>query len=529
VRVHRVEFRPVIVSDASLTSLSLSLSLSLSPLFDLICPCPESSQLLQTIQEVFNRKAKEVHLVFVRRWNAAGVDESIGATEACQPKKMRVSSYEELQRKVAEAFGYDSMGGALQSTKITSVAGEAAACSTVSASSAVDPSTVLTPGFSSLRLSAAAATAAAAPPLFTLYYILDPSKWWTTRIKIDDEDEFKNYVQSQRNYHLRPVILVWNSPSNCAIVEHADLAIGDHQHSPLKDGTPPQQLDALLPMAYFSSASVISPSKSGSSRSSAQQADFSDAVRHRDDDCCVVCKAVQVEAAHVVPVKEARTVTGKEQAQLLSLYDPRNGLTLCTHCHDYFDAGLWCLSADDRCTMMVSDALVAYVPSWKERRGAPVRMPSHHADNWPSKGVLEVQLDFFHSCKLKRIKVRRDFPFFCSACGVRFMTKDGANQHRKYCDGRGKVKPSQFHTPDAKRKADNARSRNQQQQAHQQQLESQGEEQEDTETSAAAVSSSALHMLSPTVSSPASIALPNTTVGSSSVPPQQRRHMRPRK
>ena len=40
-----------------------------------------------------------------------------------------------------------------------------------------------------------------------------------------------------------------------------------------------------------------------------------------------------MEAAHIVPVKDDRTAAGKAAAQLLSLYDLRNGITLCTHCH----------------------------------------------------------------------------------------------------------------------------------------------------------------------------------------------------
>jgi hypothetical protein len=122
---------------------------------------------------------------------------------------------------------------------------------------------------------------------FTLYYLLDPNRWWESRIKVDDEDEFDNYVQSHRNYHLRPILLVWNSPVDCNLDSHKELAADQHHHSPLKDGAPPQYLSSLFIAgggggggAAAATAGMASPTKSSaSSRSSAQQADFSDAVR----------------------------------------------------------------------------------------------------------------------------------------------------------------------------------------------------------------------------------------------------------
>jgi hypothetical protein len=179
---------------------------------------------------------------------------------------------------------------------------------------------------------------------------------------------------------------------------------------------------------------------------------------------CVVCAAAQVEAAHVVPVKDDRTAAGKAAAQLLSLYDLRNGITLCTHCHDYFDAGLWCLSPVDRCSIQASDALLAHRPAWEKRQGAKVRMPSHHTnvDNWPSTLTLQVQVDFMAVRKLHRLNERKSYPFACGSCGSRFMTKGGFAHHGRYCVGRGHLKPSQFHTPLKQPKQRPSRRRGQQ-------------------------------------------------------------------
>jgi hypothetical protein len=368
------------------------------------------------------RKMREAHLVSVRLWNSGSSASAVSslATEPCAAKKLRVSSFEELWDKVARSFSLlaHGMGSADAAEELSELS--------------------LSPAASSLP----------SPP-FTLYYLLDRVRWWESRVKVEDEDSFEVFVS--RPPYLRPTLLVWRTPADCNLVEHQQLHASHHHHSPLKDGAPPQQLDSLLTLLPSGGAGgLTSPAKSSaSSRSSAQQADFADAVRQRDDDRCVVCAAEQVEAAHVVPVKDDRTAASKAAAQLLSLYDLRNGLTLCTHCHDYFDAGLWCISPVDRSSMQVSDALLAHRPAWAERQGAKVRLPSHHTnvDNWPSTLTLQVQVDFMAARQLHRLNERKCYPFACGSCGTRLMTKGGLTHHGKYCGGRGHLKPGQFHTP----------------------------------------------------------------------------------
>ena len=339
----------------------------------------------------------------------------------CAVKKLRVLSFEDLRDKVTTSFDQG-----------------------------LGDTDVVQQQLSDLSVSSSSSTAipSLASPQFTLYYLLDRTRWWESRVKVDDEDSFEEFVS--RPPYLRPTLLVWRTPADCNLAEHQQLHASQHHHSPLKDGAPPQHLDSLTLPPSGVAGSVLSPTKSiASSRSSAQQADFSDAVRARDDDKCVVCTAEQVEAAHVVPVKDNRTAAGKAAAQLLTLYDPRNGLTLCTHCHDYFDAGLWFLSPVDRCSIEVSDALVTHRPEWLQRRNTKARLPTHHidVDNWPSKRTLQVQVDFVIARKQQRLEERRSYPQCCRPCGARFMTKDGLTHHGRYCTGRGHLKPSQFHTP----------------------------------------------------------------------------------
>ena len=182
---------------------------------------------------------------------------------------------------------------------------------------------------------------------------------------------------------------------------HEKLAVEEHHHLPLKERIPPCALPSALSPPVVANAASFSPSvSSGSSGSSAQQMDFAKAVRYRDDDLCVVCEAPDVDAAHIVPVKSERTAAGLVTANLLTLYDPRFGLTLCTLCHDTFEAGLWCIYPEDRATIIVSESLSADRPEWKNRRGQQVRRPSHHQDYWPSADTMRVQYDFSYAVLL---------------------------------------------------------------------------------------------------------------------------------
>jgi hypothetical protein len=302
------------------------------------------------------RKAREAHLVLVRLWNpGAGMADGASAAAAagaaatapaltadalqqlCAPKKLRVVSYADLREKVEQQFFRTAAAAAPADTGLHQQLAQLQLSHTAAASSSA---AVAVPASSSplpLPVVSSAAPPASPRPAFTLLYLLDPAQWWSRdfRVKVDDEDEFENYVHSNANYHLRPKLLVWNSPVDCGLPEHQQWTADQHHHSPLKGGTEPQYLQSLyLPGGGGGAVAAASPTKSSaSSRSSAQQTDFADAVRQRDDDTCVVCTAEQVEAAHVVPVKDDRTAAGKVAAQLLTLYDPRNGITLCTLCH----------------------------------------------------------------------------------------------------------------------------------------------------------------------------------------------------
>jgi len=303
---------------------------------------------------------------------------------------------------------------------------------------------------------ASASAAAALPatqPVWMLYYFPHgQTNWWRDRVKVDDEDSFADYVGVYANRLLqeRPMLLVWMPPMDCTEdSHHADGAAKDPcDHSPLKNSAAPAEpLIPLPPPSVASSSSV----RSGSSRSSTDQRAFAEAVYTRDGKQCVVsaCEAKQVEAAHIVPVGEARSAEGKAAAGLLMLYEPRNGLCLCTTCHDYFDAGLWFIDpSGSRNTIVASSALTANDPDWAQRDGEAVRLPSSPAlrDSWPSKRILQVQQAFFQQKKAERHSDVLERPYSCPSCLRRFVTNgDAFKLHKKSCTAR--AMPADFRTP----------------------------------------------------------------------------------
>ena len=225
-----------------------------------------------------------------------------------EPLKFRVADFAELQNCIAAS--------AILHTS------DAAAASSATSSQAISIST-------------------AVPRRLVLYYFpRGSSTWWHDRVKVDDEDTFADYVAVYGNRPLleRPILLLWVPPTDCTEVLHHTAATAPCDHSPLKDSLPPAQpFISLQPAVFPSSPSVCS----GSSCSSIDHT-FAEEVYTRDGKRCVVadCEANQVEAAHIVPVGEARSPEGKAAAGLFNLYETINGICLCTTCHDYFDAGV---------------------------------------------------------------------------------------------------------------------------------------------------------------------------------------------
>ena len=351
-------------------------------------------QLLEKLAEIQLRQAQ--HSVLVRRWTTG------------EPQRLRVTSFKELQQEIAA-------------------------------------SPVLMPTRAATSSSSSSASSSLLYPFKLYYFPRGVVNWWSNRIKVDNDVSFDDYLSdySSRALYQRPLLLVWSPPVDCVEPMHQTLIASDHQHSPLKDSLPPAP--PLFP--GDATVSVSSPSlHSGSSRSSTDQKPFAEAVYRRDGKLCVVCDAGQVEAAHIVPVKDERTSAGMEQAQLLTLYEPQNGLTLCTTCHDYFDAGLWYIQPTDGFTLVVSQALSSNDAAWANRLGQSVRRPAAFQHYWPPMRILSVQQTFYTVRQQLRADHRLDKPHACPSCLLRFAENKAAfKKHCRNCKAR--AMPSRFSTP----------------------------------------------------------------------------------
>jgi len=109
-----------------------------------------------------------------------------------------------------------------------------------------------------------------------------------------------------------------------------------------------------------------------SSRGSVQD-DFRDRVLNRDNNMCWFCKDTKyLEAAHVFEVfnehdlNEFSREAFFEKYNICTVYETRNGITLCKECHGVFDAALCCVTTSSTgdgaahiYTLLVADAVIA--------------------------------------------------------------------------------------------------------------------------------------------------------------------------
>lgn len=126
---------------------------------------------------------------------------------------------------------------------------------------------------------------------------------------------------------------------------------------------------------------------------------------------------------------------------LLSVSQPRNGLTLCQPCHQQFDAGLWFIEPGDRETVIASQALLEYDPAWRSRKAVRTSLKSM-PNEWPPTETLQVQAEFVRARQRARSMERKEKPFRCDKCGKSGKTAVFLTRHG--CIGR--VLPHRFHT-----------------------------------------------------------------------------------
>lgn len=121
------------------------------------------------------------------------------------------------------------------------------------------------------------------------------------------------------------------------------------------------------------------------------QAEFREALLHRDGAICVMCRLHAslprlLDAAHIVPF--ATPSSEFRRYGLATIHDVRNGIMLCKLCHDAFDRYLWYVRSDG--AVVVADALLLdsdFGPRWKQLASNSVLLRPTDPEKsgwWPS-------------------------------------------------------------------------------------------------------------------------------------------------
>jgi hypothetical protein len=182
--------------------------------------------------------------------------------------------------------------------------------------------------------------------------------------------------------------------------------------------------------------------ETGSSRGTIQTS-FADAVKKRDGGKCLLCLAeTNLQGAHIFPVNADRPTTF-EDSGIISKYDTRNGLTLCTDCHSWFDMGYWFIRVEEvegttTYTAHMSEALQHYTDfNDYHLRKLPI---DHTCLDAPLVSLLEGQESYFNRRRDDRTKAVLTSPFQCRTCYNRFVNSKTLATHVK----RGKCKTNPY-------------------------------------------------------------------------------------
>eukprot|EP01036_Dinobryon_divergens_P036466 gene36466-47485_t len=168
---------------------------------------------------------------------------------------------------------------------------------------------------------------------------------------------------------------------------------------------------------------------SNSSRGSVQ-GNFHQRVLTRDNSTCVFCsnkRTAELKAAHLFDIFRAKDIPENDPAFLhqygiTDLYDTSNGITLCSECHDVFDALLCCVWSSP-----------AFQCKWTALNGAQVAVPSKRLmlKNWPPPMLFKFREDKFKERVIERYKLAEDLPNVCSKCGRRCKSVGGLAAHSR--------------------------------------------------------------------------------------------------
>ena len=264
-------------------------------------------------------------------------------------------------------------------------------------------------------------------PTARLYWFPDERSPISERRPIRDEATFSAFRNAWSG-GLRPIVWAYTPPSAEASLSPDQLPV------------------AALPVA----ATPAKPASSAGTRDSGQQREFRCSLEARDGkSLCVACRnAGPAEAAHLLRHRSSPSILAS--AGLLSAWDVRNGIMLCSVCHFSFDKFLWCVGADGR--IVVSEALL----SDEERRGhfAPlVGSALRHVVgdvHWPCERTWAHHRQLFEAARVERHRLQADSKFACGDCGALFQTLRSLEHHgevKTSCEKRIREGRRQLWTP----------------------------------------------------------------------------------
>ncbi len=250
-----------------------------------------------------------------------------------------------------------------------------------------------------------------------VYYLRDLGSW-KDKVKLITDDQLRFYLRTvSQDLSLKSYIVV-------------SIESESPDQSPSKDDN--------------STVSALTNQSRGS-----VQANFHQRVLTRDDCCCVFCgdtKKANLTAAHIFDMFRAEDIppndeTFLQQYEIIDLYDTENGITLCSECHDVFDALLCCVKVEIQNVDVISHKIVVanalkaspeFTEKWTRLDGGNVRVPTvgFLRKKWPSPEVFQFRENKYNEYALKRRQLAQDLPNICK-CGKRTKSATGLAHHMR--------------------------------------------------------------------------------------------------
>ena len=254
-----------------------------------------------------------------------------------------------------------------------------------------------------------------------VYYLSD-LKSWEKRTRINNDEALRsNLMLVSSDMYLKSYIMV-------SITQESPTK------PPCNDNASTKQSSVVSGLTNHSRGSV--------------QGNFHQRVLTRDGCSCVFCGncvKAHLKAAHIFDVFRAADIPDDDvdflqHHKILNLYDTSNGITLCSECHDVFDALLCCVKVvveDDVMShkIVVANALKSspeFTEKWSQLDGADVRVPTEplRLKHWPP-----IELFLFREAKydentVKRHQLAQDLPTICK-CGKRTKSAAGLANHMR--------------------------------------------------------------------------------------------------